>query len=280
MFANKMNQNQIELIAALRGKVELEELLIKRADIGDHHGVYDLLSQGAAVDACDENGWTPLLAASRNGHFGAKIQTFDDNLKTPLSIAAQSGNKRLVKYFLSKGGNLEIKDEEDKTPTMRAVESKNRQVILLVEFSTQQNLEIYETTEEEKSLGKLLVPLALEYNFSDFKLCLRHGAEIDARTLDAALAGCKLDMALESFTNIQSRDDDFKKIQISIEMVQESVRHGVEMHAMQHSYENVLIAALIAAVECEGLLELFPKLRRIVGIALQRNDEAAGWTPR
>ncbi len=46
-----------------------------------------------------------------------------------------------------------------------------------------------------------------------------------------------------------------------------------------HSYENILIPVLIAAVECQGLLELFPKLRRIVGIALQRNDKAAGWTP-
>jgi hypothetical protein len=38
-------------------------------------------------------------------------------------------------------------DEEDKSPTMRAVESQNRQAILLLEFSTHQNpVEIYETT--------------------------------------------------------------------------------------------------------------------------------------
>jgi ankyrin repeat protein len=99
-----MNQNPTELIAALRGKVELGQQLITRADTGGYHGVYDLLTRGAAVDACDESGWTPLLAASRHGHFKvidilvssrAKIQTFDNKLITPLSIAAQNGNKRL-----------------------------------------------------------------------------------------------------------------------------------------------------------------------------------------
>jgi hypothetical protein len=64
MFANMMNQNQIELIAALRGKVELAEPLIKKAGIEDHYGVYDLLSQGAAVDNCDENGWMPRVSFS------------------------------------------------------------------------------------------------------------------------------------------------------------------------------------------------------------------------
>jgi hypothetical protein len=164
---------------------------------------------------------------------------------------------------------------------MRAVESQNRQVILLLEFPSHQNpVEIYEKTAEQRTLGKLLIPLALEYNLPDFKLCLRHGADIDARILEAALAGCKLDMTLESFTNIQCGDDDFKKIPISIDMVQELVRHGVNMHAMQDSHENVLIALLIAAADCEGLLELLPKLQRIIGIALQRNDNSASWTAK
>jgi hypothetical protein len=47
---------------------------------------------------------------------------------------------------------------------------------------------------------------------------------------------------------------------------------------MQDSHENVLNALLVAAAECEGLLELLPKLRRIIGIALKRNDKLVAWT--
>ncbi len=42
--------------------------LIRAAKSGDTHKVQKLLQKGANINAVDEEGWTPYLAASTNGH--------------------------------------------------------------------------------------------------------------------------------------------------------------------------------------------------------------------
>jgi hypothetical protein len=98
---------------------------------------------------------------------GAKIQIFDNKLNTPPLIAAQNGNKRLVEYFLSKGGNLKIKDDADKNSNDASggvTKPPSHPTVRIFLPSG----EIYEPMAEQKCLGKLLTPLALEYNLPDF----------------------------------------------------------------------------------------------------------------
>jgi ankyrin repeat protein len=139
---NKMNQNPTELIATL-GKSWTRTATHHESRYGRlswrmrylNPGCYNrsLWREWLEAFAGSFSAWT-LQSIETLVSSGAKIQNIWQRVNTPPLIAAQNGNKRLVEYFLSKGGNLKIKDDADNSPTMQAVESQNCQVILLLEF--------------------------------------------------------------------------------------------------------------------------------------------------
>jgi hypothetical protein len=81
--------------------------------------VRELLEAGAAVDAADAGGWTPLLAASMSGHTstvqllldaGAAVDMREDAGLTPLHGAAFWGEVEVVKALLAAGADVDARD--------------------------------------------------------------------------------------------------------------------------------------------------------------------------
>jgi ankyrin repeat protein len=107
--------------AAEKGTVEDVRCFIKEKD--------------ANIDAKGKGGATPLILAASNGNIevvkflvskGADVNVRDnvrDN--TPLSDAAFSGNLTVVEFLVSKGANVNTKNDEGCTPLIRTLWSEN-----------------------------------------------------------------------------------------------------------------------------------------------------------
>ena len=95
----------------------LDTVLVVMADRGDARKVAELLSQGARVDARDEQGFTPLMAAAQFGHTEVcklLLETGKANVKettpddfTPLLLAAHFGHTEVCELLLDHGSDLE-----------------------------------------------------------------------------------------------------------------------------------------------------------------------------
>lgn len=101
------------------------------------------IQKGANPDYCsDETDNLPLLLYLIENHYnsetikavidsGANIEVVNDNNRTPLFSAVKSGNIEIVSYLLSKGANVNARDVSGITPLMLACYNSNYQ---LVEF--------------------------------------------------------------------------------------------------------------------------------------------------
>jgi ankyrin repeat protein len=101
---------------------------------GHEDMVVVLLRKGANAIIQDENGYTPLIEASMNGHVGVArvllehmggqgVDTRDGEGKTALFWAAGNGydgHEDMVAFLLSKGADATIQDDEGLTPLMQA----------------------------------------------------------------------------------------------------------------------------------------------------------------
>ena len=88
--------------------------LINAAKLGDLARARELAAGGAAVDAADWRGYTPLMWASAAGHLelvqflierGAKAEGRARDGTTALMLAAGNGSAAIVKLLLSRGAN-------------------------------------------------------------------------------------------------------------------------------------------------------------------------------
>ena len=287
---------------ALHQNDNFQQRLIATVLEGYLNDTIELLKNGAAVNARDKDGQTPLFAAVCAGvlevvklhlSYGARIQTWDQNFRTPLSVAAEGGNMVIVQYLLFNGASLEIKDREARSPTTWAAKSGHERVVLMLEKFALQEQTItshHNPSQLQPGLGNCLVYLASEYRVEDIKLCLQYGASlnISANTsgsatdsispLGAALAGCKLDHSLQLLEDIPDGADDLRNIWKSIDIVTELLRHDINICLREDSYEQVLIAALAVAIKCERLpISTLANFRKTVGIALLANDAAGNW---
>lgn len=115
-------------------KTELGETpLHAAASVGNIPVAKLLLSRGANVDAADSRGHTALhMAASRNTEMvafliamHASVNLQDDFGLTPLHTAANAGASKAAyesaKLLIAKGANLEMRDEDGKTPFLSAL---------------------------------------------------------------------------------------------------------------------------------------------------------------
>lgn len=97
---------------------------LHRAARNGHAGVVRLLlERGAEVDTSSMGstaGPRPLFGAIRGGHEavvrlladnGADLQAADRHGRTPLSVAAESGDARIAVYLLSRGGGIHVEDK-------------------------------------------------------------------------------------------------------------------------------------------------------------------------
>ena len=102
-LSNKSGETPL-MMASIQGNLPLVQTLV--------------LKNKAMVD---QIGWTPLHYACAKGHLevtqflisnGAIVDSVSLNATTPLMMAVQSGNERLVKLLLDKGADLQLRNSQ------------------------------------------------------------------------------------------------------------------------------------------------------------------------
>ncbi|GHU16644.1 hypothetical protein FACS189472_02140 [Alphaproteobacteria bacterium] len=117
------------------------------ADRGDSKKAKFLLSQGANPNAKDENQKTPLHLAVESGHVrvikilldtkGINLNARDLYAKTPLHLAAEKGHTKIVNLLLSqKKVNTKAKDKNKKTPLDLASEKGYGDIVEILKRKT------------------------------------------------------------------------------------------------------------------------------------------------
>ncbi len=113
-------------------KEEAERLgleLIEKAKIGDLDAVIELVENGAKVDIKNNDGDTPLMWASADGHVevvkalldaGAKVDEKDYKGVTALMCASCWGHVEVVKTLIENGAKVDEKDNDGDTALIRA----------------------------------------------------------------------------------------------------------------------------------------------------------------
>ena len=93
---------------------ERVEALVTHASDGDEARVAESLGAGVPIDAKNERGWTPLIAAARSGEGdivrflarkGANPNAASPSGYTPLMAAVEFGDAAIVSYLLSRQAN-------------------------------------------------------------------------------------------------------------------------------------------------------------------------------
>jgi len=107
--------------------------------LGTNHNIIKLLvNEGADINSKDNNGITPLMAASMKGNLkavnfllsnGAKIDSYDYSKETALFKAAKEGYPKIVEKLIQAGAKTNMKNSKGNTPLRIAELNKNKEVI-------------------------------------------------------------------------------------------------------------------------------------------------------
>jgi ankyrin repeat protein len=117
--------------------------LVRAAERGDVAEVECLLDRGANIEARDENGNTPPVAAAGNGHRevveclldrGADIEAYIEARRgrggrTALIAAAREGHGEVVECLLDRGADIEGQGEHGRTALITAAWYGHRDVV-------------------------------------------------------------------------------------------------------------------------------------------------------
>ena len=98
---------------------QLDEALCVAAGVGRLEEIRSLLDRRANINAVDNNKWTPLHRASRNGHHqcvellldrGANINAGTTFNYTPLHLASIYGHHQCIELLIDRGADISIKE--------------------------------------------------------------------------------------------------------------------------------------------------------------------------
>ncbi|KAK1258306.1 hypothetical protein QJS04_geneDACA010430 [Acorus gramineus] len=98
--------------------LRLGDALHRSARLGDAHGLESCVERGVAVDARDQNGWTPLHRAAFKGRIeavrsliecGAEVDPEDHRGYTPLRLAVETGNAEVTLCLIAHGARANLK---------------------------------------------------------------------------------------------------------------------------------------------------------------------------
>jgi ankyrin repeat protein len=98
--------------------------------LGDIEMVKNLINTGTDIEACDANGYTPLIVASMNNlpiivqlliDAGAKLDAEDKNNVTAINHAAYNGYTNVVELLIRSGANIHTPSIHGHTPLLNAV---------------------------------------------------------------------------------------------------------------------------------------------------------------
>ncbi|XP_014273446.1 ankyrin repeat domain-containing protein 39 [Halyomorpha halys] len=140
----EMDHHSVQVIPSVHqtlDEMDFERGIWTSALMGDITKVRDHLRKGVNVDVEDNNGYTALHYASRNGHHricnilldaGASVDKCTHaGGATALHRAAMSGHSDTCELLLHYGANLLARDVDGRTPLHRAVEQGQKDVIAL-----------------------------------------------------------------------------------------------------------------------------------------------------
>ena len=160
------------------GKVEKTSVLMQAIITCNHQLVQYLVSNGADVNLADNNGTTPLLAATTSFEgvipkllaHGANVNAQDKRGLSPLMQAAKNNNLRLVSYLLLKGAKPNLTDQHKQSAL----------------FYSGSNYRITQTLLEQGADPKLvslskMTPLFTAQDPKAAELLLRYGSDVNHR---------------------------------------------------------------------------------------------------
>ncbi|XP_055306684.1 phosphatidylinositol 4-phosphate 5-kinase type-1 alpha-like, partial [Sitodiplosis mosellana] len=103
--------------------------------------VEKLITKGAKIDSTDDQLRTPLHLAALNGHKvvaeklisnGAKVDITDSFDRTALHLAAKNGYRDVVEMLIAKGANVNFENHLNETPLNYAVQNGNLKIVQLL----------------------------------------------------------------------------------------------------------------------------------------------------
>jgi Ankyrin repeats (3 copies)/Ankyrin repeat len=125
---------------------EGETALHRAVSYGRLEVVDYLISNGADVNAGNEEGWTPLISASYSGNMeiiqrlvsnGANVNAQESRHGfTPLTTAVLKGRPEAVEFLLNAGADTRIPSTDGVTPLERAKMGGNVQIVTMLETAT------------------------------------------------------------------------------------------------------------------------------------------------
>lgn len=175
--------------AARRLRNEDGRSLLHVASASGHARIVSLLADGAdpaetGVNACDEEGWTPLISAVSSGRgaaveallrAGADVSIRNQGGRTALHYAASKGRSKIAQILILHGAKINVKDKVGCTPLHRAASAGHADVceVLLEEGA---NIDATDATGQTPLMHAVICD-----NQQVALLLVRHGADVDAQ---------------------------------------------------------------------------------------------------
>jgi ankyrin repeat protein len=117
---------------------------------GDLNGVKECIENGADVNCKDNDGWTPLMYSSDNGHLkivkyliknGVDVNCKDIGGSTPLIWSSYDGHFGIVKVLIENGADVNCKSNGGYTPLMFSSTRGYLEIVkVLIENGTDWNI--------------------------------------------------------------------------------------------------------------------------------------------
>lgn len=117
------------------------EALLRAARTGDTKALRSMVESGTPVDAADETGLTPLMAASYLGmtealevllDLGAEIDATDSYGYTALMFACNAGRTACAGLLVERGADVNLGDKDSSTPIMFAAQHGHDEIVHLL----------------------------------------------------------------------------------------------------------------------------------------------------
>lgn len=133
------------LLMTISPTVGSAQELAEASGDGNLARVRELLAQNVDPNQPDSFGFTPLMKASKSGHFiivkeliknGADVNKKNEIYtisNTPLHVASEGGHVEIVKELLLQGADVNQMDSFDKTPLALAEEEKQEEVVKILQ---------------------------------------------------------------------------------------------------------------------------------------------------
>lgn len=148
-----------------------------------------LLSKGANINLCKENGASPFYMACQEGCYkiveillskGADINKCTKNGASPLTIACKEGHESIVQTLVSKGVNINSSMEDGSNPLFKACQEGNENIVkFLIQKEADVNFSINDGSTPlliACQKGHTTIVQLLLNNKANINLCKKNGA--------------------------------------------------------------------------------------------------------